>query len=345
MSARERREIGVGVVGLGLMGRVHLEAYAAAARDGVACRVVAVSDRDERRLDGRLDAAGNLQGASERRAFDPSVVRAHREAERVFADPEVELVSVCTPTDTHVALATAALRAGKHVLLEKPVALDARAVDELARVAREARRVCMPAMCMRFWPGWSWVREAIADGRHGAVRSVVLQRGASRPTWGGGFFADEARSGGALFDLHVHDVDLVRHWLGDPTSVVATGGSDHLTTLYRYPSGPAHVVAEGGWDHAAGFPFRMRFVVVFERATAEFDLRRDPPLEITRDGRSEPVVTERGTGYDLEIRHVLRCVAEGRTEADVTLADATAVTRILEAERSALRTRNETRIA
>ena len=83
--------------------------------------------------DGHLGGGGNLQASGPRpRAFDPAVVRTSREAHDVFADPEVELVSICTPTDTHVALATAALRAGKHVLLEKPVALAADAIDVLA---------------------------------------------------------------------------------------------------------------------------------------------------------------------------------------------------------------------
>lgn len=346
MSAHpDARKIGVGVVGLGLMGRVHLEAYGAAARAGQACRIVAVADRDARRLDGHLEGGGNLQASGPRpRAFDPAVVRASREADDVLADPEVELVSICTPTDTHVELASAALRAGKHVLLEKPVALAADAIDALAHEAERAGRICMPAMCMRYWPGWSWLKEAICDGRHGRVTSAVFQRCGTRPTWGRGFYANESRSGGALFDLHVHDVDFVRWLFGDPASVVSTGSTDMLTTLFRYPDGPGHVVAQGGWDHAPGFAFRMRYVVTFEGATAEFDLRRDPPLELALDGRLGPVVTEAGTGYDLEIRHVLACVAQGRARADVTLEEASAVTRILAAEKHSLRTHSETRI-
>lgn len=334
VASAKHREIGVGVVGLGLMGRVHVEAYAAAARDGHACRLVAVSDRDPKNLSGRSSARGNLhEDGTTRRLFDPSVVRTGVDAHDVFAHPDVELVSICTPTDTHVALATAALRAGKHVLLEKPVSLDPLEIDALARVAAESGRFCMPAMCMRFWPGWSWLAEAVRDGRYGRVTSAVFQRNGSRPTWGAGFYADPRRSGGALFDLHVHDVDFVRHLFGEPESVESTGSLDHVTTLYRYPSGPAHVVAEGGWDHAPGFPFRMRYVVVFEGATAEFDLRRDPPLEIARGGKLEPVVLGAGSGYDGEIRHALECVAEARPEAGVTLAEAAAVTRLLIRER------------
>jgi len=328
------RSIGVGVVGLGLMGRVHLESYAKANLAGQPCTLVAVSDRSADRLDGRIAAQGNLQkDASTARIFDPKVVHTSTDPRAVFEHADVELVSICTPTDTHVELALAALAAGKHVLLEKPVSLDAGEIERLDLAARKARRICMPAMCMRFWPGWSWLKDAISDRRYGAVLSASFQRCASRPAWGQGFYTDPSRSGGALFDLHVHDVDLVRWLFGDPDSVSSVGSMDHVTTLYRYARGPAHVAAEGGWNHADGFPFRMRYVIAFESATAEFDLRREQPLEITRGGAVEAVAASAETGYDCEIRHILACVRDGRETADATLAEAAAVTRLLLAEK------------
>ncbi len=336
------KPVGVGVVGLGLMGRVHIEAYAAAHVAGHACRLVAVSDKSVERLDGRAATGGNVQGeARERRLFDPQAVATTPDPAELFADPAVDLVSICTPTDTHVELAIAALRAGKHVLVEKPVSLDMLALRRLADVARETKRLCMPAMCMRFWPGWSWLLDAARDGRYGAIVSASFQRLGSRPTWGQGFYADARRSGGALFDLHVHDVDFLLALFGEPMSVRATGTIDHVTTLYSFAAGPAHVAAEGGWDQAPGFPFRMRFVVNFERATAEFDSRRDFPLEIQAGSGSEAVDRFTGTGYDFEIRHVLSCVAEGRSRTAVDLADAERVTRILNAERESLSQRVE----
>jgi predicted dehydrogenase len=319
------------VIGLGLMGRTHVEAYGGASRAGNPCRLVAVADPDAARLSGRVSIQGNLQVASDEILFDPRTVRTSTEAQRVIDDPDVELVSISTPTDTHVDLARRALRAGKHVLLEKPVSLDPAAIDALALDAERAGRICMPAMCMRFWPGWSWLRDAVRDGRHGPVHSAVFQRCASRPQWNPGFYADPARSGGALFDLHVHDADLA-HWLfGAPESIAATGTRDHVTALYRYANGPKHVALEGGWDHATGFPFRMRFVVAFERATAEFDLRREPQLEISADGRIENPALEPITGYDGQVRAVLEGVrdstANGPRVSLPTLAESAAVTR------------------
>ncbi|MBL8862128.1 MAG: Gfo/Idh/MocA family oxidoreductase [Planctomycetes bacterium] len=330
--AARRREIAVGVIGLGLMGRTHIAAWRAAARAGNACRVVAVADPSPERLTGRAAVAGNLpEQAVDEPLFDPRAVRTGTDAATVLDDSDVEVVSICTPTDTHVDLARRALERGRHVLVEKPVSLDARAIDDLSATAARAGRICMPAMCMRFWPGWSWLREAVRDGRHGAVLSATFQRLGARPAWNPGFYGDRARSGGALFDLHVHDADLV-HWLfGPPDSITATGTADHVTALYRYARGPAHVVLEGGWLGDGGFPFRMRYVVEFERATAEFDLRREPRLELVAAGRVESPTLDDWTGYDGEVRALLDAVRSAEAGALPTLAEAAAVTRSIQA--------------
>jgi len=275
-----QHELRVGVVGLGFMGRTHVAAYRAAAAAGHPNRIVALCDRDLARLRGTSGARGNLEASGADPLAGLESARVHEEPAALFADEEVELVSVCTPTHTHVPLALAALAAGKHVLLEKPVALRAADVARLAGAAKKARRLCMPAMCMRFWPGWSWLAEAVRARTYGKAKSAVFRRLGSPPSWSKGFYTDSAKSGGALFDLHVHDADFVRFCFGAPTSVMSTGSLDHVTTLYRFARGPEHVVAEGGWNHTSGFPFFMGYTVVFERATAEFALGREPALQL-----------------------------------------------------------------
>lgn len=330
-------EIGLGVIGLGLMGRTHIQALEHARRAGLPCRLVAVCDRSAERLTGRGDARGNVQvGTAGAQLFDPALVHTSADPRELFDDERVHALSICTPTDTHVELALAALAAGKHVLLEKPVALDPAQIGRLSRAAERAQRLVMPAMCMRFWPGWSWLKSRVEERTFGAVRSAVFQRLASPPAWSREFYGDPRRSGGALFDLHVHDVDCV-HWLfGKPTSVHSTGDFDHVTTLYRFARGPRHVVAEGGWDHASGFPFRMRFVVVFEQATADFDLARTPTLLLHRDGASTPIDAGSGDGYQGEMRHFLGAILRGDATITPSLKEAQAVIRTLVAERASL---------
>jgi predicted dehydrogenase len=333
--------IGVGILGLGFMGRAHVAAYRAAAAAGHACRLVAVCDADEARRSGRGDGGGNLAtGAATERVFDPAEVRGYATPEELLADPAVDLVSVCTPTDSHVDLAIAALSAGKHVLVEKPVALTHARVARLGDAARRAADrglLCMPALCMRFWPGWVELKRAVESGEHGAPRGVAFQRLAAPPAWNPDFYRDAERTGGALCDLHVHDADFVQHLFGMPASVSSAGTLDHVTTQYRYEHGPRHVVAEGGWDHASGFAFRMRYVAVFERATLDFDIARPEPLLCCRDGAATPIALEPLTGYDGEVRHLLDAIA-GRAPLTATVADAEAHALLLDAERESLAT-------
>ncbi|MFG0330200.1 MAG: Gfo/Idh/MocA family protein [Phycisphaerales bacterium] len=338
MSHRDGKTIRVGVIGLGFMGQHHIRAYRAAHAAGYPVEVVAVCDRNPDRRTGLPSADGNIGADNEGHLFDPDHVRGYAEASELFADKEVDLVSICTHTETHPELAIKALRAEKHALVEKPLAVTVADARRVADVAASANRLCMPAMCMRFWPGWSWLRDRVQENTYGAVLGATFHRLGSPPAWASDFYGDSTRSGGALVDLHIHDADFVRWMFGDPDSVVSAGSINHLTTLYRYDQGPGHVVAEGGWGHASGFPFKMRYVVSFEDATADFDLGRDPKLLLTRDGTTEPVEIEDGTGYDHEIRHMLDAIRDGRHELRATVHDAVNVARLLDAERRSLET-------
>ncbi len=338
------RAVGVGVIGLGFMGRTHLAAWKSAERAGLPCRLVGVADGERARLDGRAQAGGNLATGADEGLFDPAELFATTEARELLAREDVQVLSLCTPTDTHVELAIAALEAGKHVLVEKPVALRAEDVALLADAARAARTLCMPAHCMRFWPGWDWLQERVAGGALGKVKSAVFQRLGSRPQWSS-FYRDPARSGGALVDLHIHDADFVRWLFGDPLEVASTGSLDHVSTLYRYPDGPAHVVAEGAWDHDAGFQFRMRYIVVFERATADFDFGRTPQLLLVREGRAEPVSIAATSAYELQVQHFLRAITSDSRELRASVDDALGVARLLEAERASLESGRAVRLS
>lgn len=329
------REIGVGVVGLGFMGGTHVQAFRAANAAGYANRLVAVCDADAERRAGRGNA-GNIATGSGERLFDPDEVVATDDPAELLAHPNVELVSICTPTDTHVDLALAALAAGKHVLVEKPLALRSADVEPLARAAREARTLCMPAHCIRFWPAWRHALEAVRAETYGPVRSAVFRRLASMPTWSAGFYGDAERSGGALFDLHIHDADFVRTCFGEPASVASTGDLHHVTTLYRFPDGPVHVVAEGGWDHTPGWTFEMTFTLVCERATLDYRLGRDPELVRCEDGEAHAVELPATSGYDEEIRALLAAIAHGASTPPISVDDALGTARLLEAERASL---------
>lgn len=324
--------IQVGIIGLGFMGATHAAAYENAAGAGFSCRVAGVCDCNAEKLSGATGAAGNMAtGAA--KAIAPGAKR-HGSFDALLADAAIELVSICTPTPTHVDLAIAALRAGKHVLVEKPVAVTTDPVRRLIEAARQSDRLIMPAMCMRFWPAWEWLKEAIGDKRFGSLRSLNLQRLGALPVWSG-WFADPALSGGALVDLHIHDADFVRHCLGRPTAVTSAGHVNHVSTIYHYDDPGLHVTAQGGWL-APGTPFRMRYVAEFESATVDFDIGRKPALLLARGGEATPVDVSPLNGYDGEVRHFLTAVQSShRPPLRATLEDAADVAIMLETEQYA----------
>ena len=250
----------------------------------------------------------------------------------------MKIVSICTHTETHVELAEAALAAGLNVLVEKPIALASAAAERLARASAGARGLCLPALCIRFWPAWSWLRERIHSRAFGRVHSATFRRLSPAPAWSPEFYGDGERSGGALFDLHVHDADFARWCFGDPREVVCAGTTDHLTALWRYAEGgPRHVALEGGWDLTPGAPFRMAFTVVCEHATLDYAAGRDPELTVARAGECAAVALPAHDGYDGEVRHLLEQVAGGRRELIASVDEAVGHLRLLEAERESLR--------
>ena len=111
---------------------------------------------------------------------------------------------------------------------------------------------------------------------------------------------------------------------------------DQLTAMYGFDGGPAHVDAEGGWDHTPGFDYQMRYDVVFEQATADFDLSRYPVLQLSRKGETIPVEIPAGDGYVAEIEHLLGVIRAGGQELRCTIADAADLARMLEREREGL---------
>jgi predicted dehydrogenase len=144
--------------------------------------------------------------------------RAYGELEQVLADPTIEAIVLATPPQTHHALARQALEAGRHVLVEKPLATRLDEAHELVDIARESGRVLMPGHTFVYSPAVNAVRELIQSGVVGEVHFIT----SSRMNLG------KYHSGGVLCDLAPHDLSILLHWLGQPVVEVAASGSSVL---------------------------------------------------------------------------------------------------------------------
>jgi predicted dehydrogenase len=320
----------IGIIGMGFMGRTHCEAYQKI--PGV--KVTAIADLDPRRAAGDLSgSAGNIQTGGLTQ-LPMNEIRGTQNFADLLDATDLDIIDVCTPTPLHVQMVTRALAAGKHVLSEKPLARSIADGQRIAEAAAAAKTFHMPAMCMRFWPQWAWLKEVVADGRYGKVLSATFRRVTSPLT---GWFLDAKQCGGAILDLHIHDTDFVNYLFGPPPKVFSrgykkvTGEVDHIVTNYLYDNVPL-VVAEGSWALQTGFGFRMQYTVNFENATADFDLARDEPLHVIQNGQKTAIVCAPEAGYDLELRYFINCVQTNQRPTIVTAADGLVALKIIDAE-------------
>ena len=329
-----QKKVNVAVVGLGFMGVTHLRAYQKLRN----VRIVAVCDPTRAPVNGVLGGVNGNIGDSSALVLGDGV-KVYREFSEMLADRDVELVDICTPTKWHPAQVAEAMRAHKHVLCEKPLAQNAGDVKKILAAANGNGNFLMPAMCMRFWPGWAEMKKIVTDKTHGQVLAANFRRVSAKPAWS----KNGVHAGGALYDLHIHDTDFVNYLFGRPQSVFSTGvqdahGSiDHVVTQYIYDDGPM-VHAEGSWLLAEGF--NMAFTLHCERATIDFDLARGAgALQISRVGKTQRLLKPAGTdGYSEEIRYFVNCVARGEKPSVVTAHDSVTALEILRAEEKSVRT-------
>jgi predicted dehydrogenase len=333
--------VNVAVVGLGFMGVTHLKAYLQIKN----ARLAAICDAVRLPENGDFSTiSGNIPGW-EPLKLDMTGVRATKDLNELLADPKIDLIDLCVPTPTHPKLAALALKAGKHVVCEKPLARTAVLAREIAAAAAQSKGYFIPAMCMRFWPGWSWLKTAIAEGTYGPVKAARFRRVGEPPAWGREAYFNGAASGGALLDLHIHDTDFVQFLFGRPKAVYSQGFShysgaiDHVVTQYTVACG-ASVSAEGSWMMSDGFGFNMAYTVIFERATADYDLSRGADaLKLFEQGKGARVVPpEPGDGYTGELGYMVDCIEQRRAPRKVTAADGVSAVEICEAEEESIRT-------
>jgi predicted dehydrogenase len=222
---------------------------------------------------------------------DLSGVKTYAQFPEMLADPEIDLVDICTVTDQHAPMALAALQAGKHVLVEKAIALTPQQADTMVAAARQAGKLLMVAHVLPFFPEFRFAAEAIRSGRYGRILAAHFQRVISKPDWSAEI-ADASKTGGPAVDLHIHDTHFIAWTCGVPQAVFAIGTQEgeavtYLTTSYLYgPKGPA-VTCSSGAICMKGRPFVHGYEIYLEQATLVYSSNGIPLTVLTADGRTE----------------------------------------------------------
>lgn len=285
------------------MGVTHLNAYSKI--PGV--EIAAVCSEDPQKLAGDLTkVGGNLPGQAGMHDF--SALHKYRDWRTFTQDPEIDIVDICLPTDLHPEVAIAALSAGKHVLCEKPMALTLEDCNRMIAASVEHRRILMIGQVLRFWPEYQYLRSFVNSGQYGRIRSATFVRRCGLPDWSR-WLPDDARSGGAVLDLLLHDVDQALDLFGLPQRVAAKGigGPDTIMATLIYRGGP-EVRVQGGW-FAPGTPLSMSFEVRAERA--ELEWTSEGLMLTDAGGQRNQVKAEGSDGYQAEVRYFVECCRTG----------------------------------
>ncbi len=199
----------VGIIGAGSISHAHIAAY----QNNPAVRIYAICDLNEERA---------------------QITAQKVKAEKVFtnyhdllADPNIDAVSICTWNNTHAEISIAAVRAGKHVLVEKPLCRTVEEALALQQAVRESGKLLMVGFVRRYDPNAQMLKRFVDQGEFGDIyyaKASNLRR-LGNP---GGWFSDIERSGGGpLIDIGVHIIDLCWYMMGRPKAVSVSGNTYH----------------------------------------------------------------------------------------------------------------------
>ena len=300
--------IDVSILGAGFMGRTHAAAW----------KSLAGRSRVRRVYSRSLQRAAEIAGA----------VGAEPVTDLATATRECDAVDICLPTDLHRAAAEAAFAAGKHVLLEKPIALTSYDADAILSAAERSGKLLMVGLVLRFWAEYVELGRRTAAGELGEPLCVATHRLSPPADWND-WLRDPARSGGVPVDLMVHDFDQMNRIFGRPHRVFARPAvqtAQHIVATVDYDGGAG--IAEGSMIMPRAYPFSSAIRVVCERGAAEYSFRALPPagggnigsvdplsgrLLLYREG-AEPEAVSLGGGdpWAAEISAFVACIEAGR---------------------------------
>ena len=311
-----REMVRIGIAGLGFMGRIHFLAYRAV--NGA--QVAAVSSRDVAKLAGNWsNTRGNF--GPEPGRVDLTGITPYADYAAMLRDPAIDLVDLCTPNHLHADAAIQALEAGKHVLVEKAIALTIADADRMVSAAAAAGRMLMVAHVLPFFPEFAFAAEAVRSGRYGKLLGAHFKRIIAQPTWSADF-ADADKSGGPAVDLHIHDTHFIGLIAGIPQRVHSFGrilgnAVNYLTTHYDYGAGGPVVTCSSG-AIAAGRPFVHGYEIYLEQATLAYDSAGIPVTVYAADGTShQPTLPGDGdpvAAFTCELQAAVDAVVAGREE-------------------------------
>lgn len=325
-------KVKVGLLGFGGIGQAHYEQYQRLAADGHPIQLQAICDVNLEQVKRIIE--------NEHHRYE-----LYTSLSAMLEDEELDYIDICLPTYLHAETAIQALRQRKHVLCEKPMALNRADCKAMIQAAEDSERLLMIGQCLRFMSCYRYLKDCVVSGRLGKVISADFFRGANPPTYSANrWMLDERLSGGGLLDLHIHDVDMIYWLFGRADWVSAVGrnvyegsGYDVVSAHFGYEDKIVHAKAD--WSLEGGFEFQMTFRVNFE--LGNLVLTNEVLKENLREGASFfPALDDRSGIYG-EILYFADVIRRNAVIETVPVADSLSVIDLIESERASIERHGE----
>lgn len=324
----------IGIVGIGFMGWTHFSGATKFTESGKITgsklkvgAVTAICTRSPEKLIGDWRSIqGNFGPRGSK--LDLTDIGSYDNYREMIKDPDIDLIDICLPNDRHEQVAIDALLAGKHVIVEKPIALDPIAADRMIAAAKKSGSMLMVAQVLPFFPEFKFAAEAIASQKYGKFRAAHFRRVISSPKWSGDM-SDFRKLGGWGIDLHIHDNHFISLACGVPQQVFSRGILEegyvnHVHTQYVYPDASIAVSAVSGGIAADGLAFAHGFEIYLEKATLLYgagtlagDWTVDRPLTLVENGKAKQPKLKGGTEWCSAFTAELQTAVDGVNSGQV----------------------------
>ncbi len=301
----------VAILGYGGIARTHKNGYIQLEKEGAPIKLVALCDIDESQFTKTVTI-----NTGESSAEDLSAYHLYTDFEEMLAKEEIDTVDICLPTFLHKEYTVRALKAGKHVQCEKPMALTSAECAEMIAAAEESGKKLMIGQCLRFNSAYVSLKEYLDSGKAGRILSVRCERYSAMPRWAfEGWFHDYSRSGGEMHDMSIHDYDMIRFLFGEPKKVSAFSVDHEMKeqvshAVLQYEDGML-VSIGGSWAEAKTFPFTCGIHITAENATVQWTGTMSAPR----------VYPNEGEAYDLPCPPPSHMAEQARYFAGVVLGE------------------------
>ncbi len=307
-------KVKVALIGFGGIARFHNAAYKKLMERGVNVELVAVCDKNAEQFTKTVNI--NIGGGD---SALPEGIHIYTDMDDMIAREDFDMVDICLPTFLHKDFVIKALNAGKHVFCEKPMALCSADGEQMYNLATEKNLRLMFGLELHFSPRYRLLGDLIKSNELGRLENLFMWRHSEYPYWGAGdHFSNVKKSGGLTIDMHVHDIDLVRHFVGMPNSVDCVM-YDNLPYVQLASSELTFddmiVKVEASWDSTHDFKFMSGYDAKFEKGAV---VLRDDAVTVYEYGKEPyaPDIVEPDL-FEEEIEYFVSLVSDSSKKNEI----------------------------